>query len=256
MDQHLKIRITEFIGKIKSIELLAEQGCTSQVQKVISEKNIYILKSSFKEKYREWLRNEAAVLQKLSCQTHILVPKYYGFMEEAASSHLIMSFEPGTTLTTALKGADNLTEKKALVKSFGQMLQTLHEVELIDTFQSPSDWLAGQLEKAREYLEMGEAEGDAELLEKLKVTKPQPVKQTIIHGDCTTDNVLVVDGKVKLFIDVAGMTIGDPRYDEALAIGRFIDDAELINSFYEGYTRYKVSKEEYTYFDEGLYEFF
>lgn len=105
-------------------------------------------------------------------------------------------------------------------------------------------------------MEMGEADGNAKLLNKLKSTKPLPVNQTIIHGDCTADNVLVVDGKVQMFIDVAGMTIGDPRYDESLAIGRFIDNEGLIKSFYEGYTRYNVSKEEYTYFDEGLYEFF
>ena len=78
----------------------------------------------------------------------------------------------------------------------------------------------------------------------------------MIHGDCTTDNVFVMDGEIKLFIDVAGMTIGDPRYDVSLAIRKFVDNPELLNAFYEGYTRYRVSKDEFQYFDEGLYEFF
>lgn len=52
------------------------------------------------------------------------------------------------------------------------------------------------------------------------------------------------------------LTVGDPRYDEALAVGRYMENPELLNAFYEGYTRYKISKEEYQYFDEGLYTFF
>ncbi|EIM06311.1 hypothetical protein A1A1_12132 [Planococcus antarcticus DSM 14505] len=35
----------------------------------------------------------------------------------------------------------------------------------------------------------------------------------MIHGDFTTDNAFVKDVEVKLFIDVDGMSIGDPRYD-------------------------------------------
>ncbi len=68
-------------------------------------------------------------------------------------------------------------------------------------------------------------------------------------------NVLVVDGVVKLFIDVSGMTVGDPRYDVSLAIRKFKDNEEFIKAFYTGYTRYKVTNEEYM-FNEGLYEFF
>jgi len=75
----------------------------------------------------------------------------------------------------------------------------------------------------------------------------------MIHGDCTTDNVLVVNGKVQILIDVSGLTVGDPRYDESLAISNFIDNLDYLNAFYEGYKRYKVSREEFEYFDHGLY---
>ncbi|CAM3722350.1 phosphotransferase [Mesobacillus thioparans] len=93
-------------------------------------------------------------------------------------------------------------------------------------------------------------------MRQLESDQPQKVKQTTIHGDCTTDNELVVDGEVSLFIDVAGMTLGDPRYDESLAIRKFRDMPELLASFYEGYTRYRISDNEFRYFEEGLYEFF
>ncbi|MBS3682125.1 aminoglycoside phosphotransferase family protein [Ornithinibacillus massiliensis] len=256
MDNQLKKEIEAVVGKLNSITLLPNQGCTSSVQQITTGRNKFLLKTSYKEKYREWLKSEAEVLKKLASHTEIPVPTYYGNIEEADRSHLIMSFEAGMTLTSALKIADTTTEKKALMKGSGELLQKLHETKPIDLFNHRGDWLDNQLVMADRYLEMGEADGNAALLNKLKSTKPIPVNQTIIHGDCTADNVLVVDGKVQMFIDVAGMTIGDPRYDESLAISRFIDNEVLIKSFYEGYTRYKVSKEEYSYFDEGLYEFF
>lgn len=105
-------------------------------------------------------------------------------------------------------------------------------------------------------MEQGVAEGGMALLESLILRKPAPVPASMIHGDCTTDNVLVTDGEVYLFIDVAGMTVGDPRYDESLATRRFRNDPELLDAFYEGYTRYRVTEEERQYFHEGLYAFF
>ncbi|PUB13932.1 hypothetical protein [Paenisporosarcina sp. OV554] len=44
-------------------------------------------------------------------------------------------------------------------------------------------------------------------------------------------------------------------YDESLAISRFVNNDENKKAFFEDYKRYNVSKEEFQYFDEGLYEF-
>ncbi|MCM3123090.1 MULTISPECIES: aminoglycoside phosphotransferase family protein [unclassified Mesobacillus] len=236
------------------IVTLPEQGCTSQVRKVVTPDGMYIMKSASKVKYREWLKSEAEVLQTLSHQNSIPVPKYYGFVEEEDASHLLMSFEDGITLTAALKKAGTMKEKQRLVRSFGDFIKQLHEQEA--GLKSETDWLETQLMRARLYAESGQADGNLTLLKQLERDKPQKVKQTTIHGDCTSDNVLVVDGEVRLFIDVAGMTLGDPRYDESLAIRKFRDKPEMLTSFYEGYTRYRVSDEEYLYFKEGLYEFF
>ncbi|RSD28776.1 phosphotransferase [Mesobacillus subterraneus] len=248
-----QMALEDVLGEVVSIEKLPEQGCTSEVSRVVTESGTYLLKSAFKQKYREWLKAEAAVLQNLS-EKLIPVPEYHGFYEEKESSHLIMSFEQGVTLTAALRAAETQTEKISLIRSFGRLLQKLHEGELI--FQCEGDWLDRQLARAQVYAESGQSDGNLELLEQLKSSRPAAVKQTMIHGDCTTDNVLVTDGEVRMFIDVAGMTVGDPRYDEALAIGRFTGNSEWMSAFYEGYTRYKITQAELEYFNDGLYEFF
>lgn len=167
-----------------------------------------------------------------------------------------MSFENGITLTSALKNAETTSEKIVLIKSFGHFLNQLHTTKIIESLNNKNNWLDQQLVKATRYVDRGETDGSLELLEKLQSNKPIPVQHTMIHGDCTTDNVLVVDGEVQLFIDVSGMTVGDPRYDESLALRSFINNEEYTKAFYEGYKRYSVSMEEFEYYDEGLYEFF
>lgn len=256
MNDRLKGKIEEIIGKINTVDVLDEQGWTSKVRRIVTAKGSYLLKSAFKEKYRKWLKEEAKVLEKINLEKQIPVPDYYGFIEEKDSSNLIMSFENGTTLTTALRKAKSLSERKSLIKSFGQFLHQFHEKKPIRILEHEIDWLERQLVKAQYYIENGQTEGNKELLNQLIARKPFPVQQTMIHGDCTTDNVFVENGKVNLFIDIAGMTEGDPRYDISLAIRDFVDNPELLHAFYEGYTRYKVSSEEFQYFNEGLYEFF
>jgi len=256
MNSQLLENIESIIGKIKMINKLDEQGCTSIVRQINTTSGIYLLKSSFEYKYREWLKDEATVLEKLNYTQLIPVPHYYGFIEYENSSHLIMSFEKGITLTSALKKAKTLAEKKTLIQSFGLFLQQLHETKLIESMKQENNWLDEQLKKAKSYVDNGQTEASYQLLDSLNLNKPLPVKQTVIHGDCTTDNVLVFDGQVRLFIDVAGMKVGDPRYDESLAIRDFTENEVYLKAFYEGYNRYKVSREEFQYFDEGLYEFF
>lgn len=256
MNHNLKEKIENLLGEIKLIDRLAEQGCTSEVCKIVTAEREYVLKSSFKEKYRAWLKKEANVLKTLNNVEEISVPRYFGFIEEEDSSHLLMSYENGISLTTALNNASSPSEKKKLIRNFGRFLQLLHEEKTIDVFREDRDWLELQLEKAQQYVVNGQTEGSAKLLEQLRVNRPKPVQQTMIHGDCTTDNILVINGKYFLFIDVAGMTIGDPRYDESLAIRSFILNQEYLQAFYEGYNRNRVSEKEFRYFDEGLYEFF
>lgn len=249
-----QVLFEDIIGEVIKIEKLPEQGCTSEVSRIVTEDGTYILKSAFKKKYREWLKVEAEVLGSLSFQRSIPVPRFYGFTEDEHTSHLLMSCEQGITLTAALRNAETVSERQRLIRSFGQFIMKLHDQE--PGFKTDSDWLETQLKRGRIYAESGQADGSLDLLKQLIANKPQPVKQTMIHGDCTTDNVLVIDGEVRMFIDVAGMTLGDPRYDEALAIRKFRHNPEWLTAFYEGYTRHKITDEEFSFFEEGLYEFF
>jgi aminoglycoside phosphotransferase (APT) family kinase protein len=254
MNPSLKSKFETEIGKITAIKQMPEQGCTSEVHLIETPEHYYILKSSFKDKYRAWLKSEAEVLRD-GRYGNIPLPAFHAFFEEKGASHLIMSYVDGISLTSALKNACSETENKKLITSFGEFLNRLHEAGPFSPEKEHS-WLENQLVLARNYLDSGQSEGDMNLLERMIAHKPDPVHQTIIHGDCTTDNVLVVDGKVGVFIDVAGMTFGDPRYDEALAIREFLDHPDYMEAFYQGYTRHRITKEEYEYFEEGLYMFF
>lgn len=253
-----QVTLSEFestIGEIKSIEKLAQQGWTSTVQKVTTDNGVYLLKSSYKDKYREWLKKEADVLQQFKNHEEMHVPTYFGFTEEENASHLLMSFEEGVSLTTALKEAKTTEERRALIKSFGIFLNHFHGLKIPQNI-GKVDWLESQFALAAKYVANNQTDGSLELLKELKNNRPTAVGQTYIHGDCTTDNVMVINGQVALFIDVGFMTIGDPRYDESLAIRKFITNEELMESFYEGYKRSRVTQEEFDYFDGGLYEFF
>jgi len=167
MNSSLEKNVEKVIGgKIHTIELLEEQGCTSEVRRVYSDNSSYLLKSAYTEKYRCWLKSEATVLENL-CGKDIPVPKYHGFIEEADSSHLIMSFEKGINLTAALRKKSSLPEKKALIKSFGVFLHQFHEKPLIDTIKRENDWLEEQLKKAKSYVDRGQTDGSLELLNHL-----------------------------------------------------------------------------------------
>lgn len=85
------------------------------------------------------------------------------------------------------------------------------------------------------------------------------IKNTLIHGDFTIDNVLVRDGKITSIIDWSGEAFGDPRYDVSLAIRpkpNAVETDSEINTFFEGYGKKIIDEQEYKYFEDGLYAFF
>lgn len=255
INKELLSNIEKSTGRIHHIDLLGDQGWTSTVHKVSSENGLFILKSSSTEKYREWLKTEAEVLEKLKDQKEIPVPGFINYIEEKDHNHLVMTYEKGITLTKALRDAGSHDEKKQLMKSFGGLLKRLHETKST-YFNWNVNWIEGELQRAERYLETGECDGDRALFEKLKANPLTEISETVIHGDCTTDNVMVAEGKVSLFIDIAGITVGDPRYDVALAVRKVMADSELTEAFYEGYGRFRLSSKEFNYFENGLYEFF
>lgn len=244
-------KIERLAGPIRQHKLLEEQGCTSEVSQVETEEGTFILKKASQPRYRDWLRKEAQALQRV--QGTVAVPGFMGFWESDRDSYLLMEYIEGVSLKSALKGVGDGEERLALIRSFGDFLQRFHEGELLEGL-GEGDWLEQVWEEAELYVRAGETDGDIELLEQLKAERPVSVTPTMIHGDCNPDNVLVVDGEVRCFIDVSGMTVGDPRYDESLAIGKFTEKEK--DAFYGGYKRYRVSDVEFAYFYHGMYELF
>ena len=242
------------LGKVDSFSFPKRQGVTSEVTFLQTENGLFVCKIAKKSPYNDWLLEEAKVMKHWNEETNLPIPTFYQFVEKNRESYLLMSLEEGIPLREALLKAESDEEKYALLESFGALLKQLHET-IPPTFTKES-WLDEQLEKATYNLQNYEVDGDQPLLDKLKRHKPVPVKQTLIHGDCTIDNVLVSNGRVRTFIDLAGSTYGDPRYDISLATRSIINNEALLLAFYKGYEGVTITEEEFDYFDRGLYEFF
>lgn len=113
------------------------------------------------------------------------------------------------------------------------------------------------LQEAEYNLTNYKVDGNQQLLKQLQKQNMICKQEVLIHGYYTIDNVLVHDGRITAVIDWSGGTLGDARYDMALAV-RF-EDRIFTNkeraAFFKGYGK-GISQSEFCYFAEGLYEFF
>ncbi len=254
--KNIPVVFQERIGTIHSFSYPRKQGATSEVTFFTTSLGEFVCKRASHELYRKWLRKESEVVRVLNEETNLPIPSYYGFIEEEDNSYLLMSRIHGVPLRQAMLESTSIEEKSKLAWSFGQLLKNLHHTKPLKSWDLSRNWLENQLATATYNLANYEVDGDQLLLDKLKGNKPSPIPQTIIHGDCTVDNVLVYKGVVSSFIDLSGCSYGDPRYDVALGIRAFLSDPVLLDAFYSGYEAKRMSNEEFTYFEEGLYEFF
>ena len=254
--QALLKQIETNIGNIQSLSYPSRQGATSEVVFLHTKQGNYVCKCSSLPKYRTWLLDEAKAMKELNATVSLSIPTFLDFWEDTDNSYLLMTREPGIPLREAIIDAKTFEEKVNLIHSFGAKLNTLHETSIPPKLQKQECWIDSQLKKASYNLINYEVDGDQQLLDRLIEKKPKAIPQTLIHGDYTIDNVLVSDEQVETFIDLSGVAYGDPRYDVALAIRSFLYDKTLLHAFYAGYKLLKLSKEEFEYFDGGLYEFF
>ncbi|GKV55189.1 hypothetical protein NCCP2222_11360 [Sporosarcina sp. NCCP-2222] len=234
-----------------------KQGHTSDVGIVDGEKGPYIIKRAKEELFRFWLLREEYVLRNLM-GSGLPVPIVFGSTTTPDGQWLVLEVLEGEPIRSALSRETDDMQRRSLLVQFGQLLARLHATPCPRGLKEDGDWLERQLETSAYNLLHYQTDGTAELLEQLKASRPQAVEQTLIHGDCTVDNVLVANGKVTGLIDWSGGGFGDPRYDMALAIrpkpGMF-EKAEDREFFFEGYGS-RISREEYVYFADGLYDFF
>lgn len=250
----------DIIGPLDTIRVPA-QGYTSNVVIAVSARGSFVVKRAKKPPYTEWLRREYEMLSTLNSHMRF-VPKPLFYVEEYThegySHWLLMEYIPGEPLRQVLRHIDDGAERRRLLFEFGRTLARIHNQEPPSALESGQPWLDHMLQLAAGYLRDYDVDGDAELLERLRVTRPEPLSPCLIHGDYTLDNVLIHEGQVSGVIDWCWGTVGDPRHDLAIATRQkpeaFTDAADL-DAFYDGYAGRRLTADERDYF-LGLYEFF
>lgn len=252
-------QISELIGTVDRV-CFPVQGLTSHVLIVSGSRGEYVVKRASKPPFNLWLRRENQVLRSL-VTSGLPVPRPYLYLEESAGDRahwLVMERLPGIPLKARLRDEHDCLLRRRLMFGFGRLLAAIHNAAPPNALTCPEPWLDMMLDQATQNLQRYDVDGTPALLSLLKSQRPKPVSNTLIHGDYTLDNVLVMGETLTGVIDWCSGAVGDPRYDLALATRpereAFQDPADL-DAFYEGYGGPRLAREESTYF-EGLYEFF
>jgi aminoglycoside phosphotransferase (APT) family kinase protein len=251
--------IVEIIGEITTLTF-PRQGCTSDVAILASKEKSFVLKRSKTEQFNAWLKRESEVLEILSQSTNFAPEIYYNLSIPDKSEYwLLMEYVPGVTLREALQASEDEKMRQELIYQFGNILRMVHLTPCPPELMTDKPWLDNMLEDAAYNLMHYEVDGSKELLQELQLNRPEEVKQALIHGDFTIDNVLVHEGRIVKVIDWSGGAFGDPRYDAALAIREkphAFQTEEDKDIFFAGYGERILSTEEERYFADGIYEFF
>ena len=239
------------------------QGYTSNIAIVGCERGTSVVKHSPGEQFSNWLAQEYRVLQALK-NVSLPLPQPYHHMQRYLSgvqeAWLVMDYLPGNSLREIAETERDQSMKQRILYAVGQALAKLHSYSVPSALlvESQEPWLDRMLKQAQYNLQHYEVDGDAQLLKQLERQRPPMVQPTLIHGDFTVDNVLIVEGKVTGIVDWAWGAVGDPRYDLALIMrpkeGIF-QSFEDMQAFLDGYGKTGLSEEEYEYF-VSLYEFF
>lgn len=251
--------IIDNLGIVKEINF-PRQGHTSDVGIIESEQGSFIIKRTKGEQYCSWLTQEVRVLKCLR-NTMLPIPTVYQFVEQKdkIQSWALLQFFEGETLRQALSKEKDNDKRHEMIYNFGAILAKIHSTPCPHELIGDSAWLDVMLQRAEFNLKHYSVDGTADLLEFLKTNKPSSIKNTLIHGDYTIDNVLVHDGKIAVIFDWSGGAYGDPRYDVSLAIRpkpNAIETDSEVDTFFEGYGSKILGIGEYKYFEDGLYAFF
>lgn len=236
------------------------QGYTSDVGIIESEQGLFVLKRTKGEQFGSWLRQEVLVLDSLA-NTNLPVPRVHLYLEHRRPNECWALFDylAGETLRQVLAQERNFDRRHEAIFNFGCILSKIHATPCPDVLKREVPWIDRMLLQAKFNLEHYPVDGNEELLNRLIADKPEPIKQTLIHGDFTIDNVLVKAGEITGVIDWSGGAFGDPRCDVSLAIRPkpdvFRDQTEA-DIFFKGCGGRTIIDEDFTYFAEGLYEFF
>lgn len=251
--------ILSLTGAVKRIRFPL-QGDTSVVGIVEGTAGRFAVKMARGRQFRSWLRQEVRVLNALRA-TSLPIPQVHLFLECETRNQgwAVLDYLDGEPLGQALRHLRSPQERYAVLCNVGRTLAEIHATSCPEAITGDGPWLDRMLAQAAYNLDHYNVDGSASLLQKLRVTQPEPVAPTLIHGDFTVDNVLVQAGKVTGVVDWSGGALGDPRYDLSLAIrpkANAFQQPSDADAFFEGYGRSPLTDDDVTYFATGLYEFF
>lgn len=249
--------ILEYTGTIYSYHY-PKQGHTSVVIILYATDGKFVLKKTEHRLYNEWLAQEYRNLLLLA-QTLLPVPRAHKYLEQGEARWLLMDYIEGVSLREFLLSEHNPSNREAAIASYGRALRSIHDCACPMELLNKEPWIDSMLTQAEHNLLHFETDGSQQLLDQLKHDRPEPVEQTLIHGDCTIDNVLVRNREIVGVIDWGGGAYGDPRYDLALAIRpkpNAFQQSRDRQIFFEAYGKPPITEKEYLYFEDGIYQFF
>jgi aminoglycoside phosphotransferase (APT) family kinase protein len=215
------------------------QGETSDVAFADIEGRIVVVKRCAHRIYLDWLRREQVALRALA-KSGLPIPRFIAYVEVEAVGQpvgwLLMSRLSGSRLLGALIGASP-SQRTALFRRLGELVRRLHATRVPPELEREGSWLSRQIERARDNLSW--CDGTAAGLAELERARPAAVRETLIHGDLSLDNVLVDERGELSLIDWADGGLGDPRHDVALALQTKPElelSADALDAFFAGYS--------------------
>lgn len=245
-------KITSTLGPIRSV-CFPEQGYTSRTICVESSAGRFMLKHTTSPRFSLWLQTEYQVLAILSTSS-ALIPRPVMFHAcSEADCWLVMEHLPGVPAYTALQREAHLQRRQRIQESLGAALRSIHEI-------LPERSLPQQNPPSPEIPEYGVpgcslVQPDTDSVPGGVADIPF-VEPRLIHGDFTLRNVLVSGTKVTGIVDWPWGTIGDPRFDLAVAtrpLPHAFGSSAEIDAFYAGYGAPPLRPDEYRFFI-GLYQ--
>ncbi|HET7925281.1 MAG TPA: aminoglycoside phosphotransferase family protein [Rhodanobacteraceae bacterium] len=194
------------------------QGKTSDVAFATHGARTIVVKRCAHRIYLDWLRREQFALRALA-ESGLPIPRFIAYAEAETEGQpvgwLLLSRLSGSPLLGALIEAPP-SQRTALFRRLGELVRRLHATRVPPDLEGEASWLSRQIERARGNLPW--CDGTAAGLVELERSRPHAVRETLIHGDLSLDNVLVDERGELHLIDWADGGLGDPRHDLALAL--------------------------------------
>lgn len=255
-----------------------EEIKTGLINPVFVINSQYILRVNTKEDSESKLKLEKeAYLYALLSNSDIPSPKCIAYdcsSEIIKEDYLLISYIEGETLTEAFKKANKET-KYHLAYQLGEIAKKIHSVDISeissrsDLFRDKEGWNKTMESEFTEYFDLVKKNRllSQKIIEDIETASREfaflgnfSEKYTLIHGDFSSNNFQVRDGKIVGVFDFEMAKLGDPYYDlQKLPISFQLGDEFDKGAFLAGYGQKvmsageKIRLKRYALF-QGLWE--